>query len=440
MTTSCVASPLATIVPNRIDLNTAAQKAARLPELCGAGQQFFAAGNMEAAKAFYEAMLGSDPKSKSAHAGLYYVYSALGDKHCAASHLGAALNWPAILKLPYRGINPPVPVLLLLSMNSGNVLLQRFLNDRIFQTYVVLIESYNDAVSLPEHRLIVNGVGDADIRTEALLAAERVLTRSTAPFINPPHRVLATGRCSNAQRLGKIPGVRAPRSVAYTRERLMDATAPQELREQGFEFPLLVRAPGFHMGRNFVRVESPGDLAASVAELPGDSVIVMEYLDGCGSDGNIRKYRVLTIGGKLYPVHLAIAKHWKIHYFSADMADHCEHRAEESRFLCDIRAALGPKVIETLKHIQASLGLDYGGIDFGLNPRGEVLLYEANATMAVYRPDASPKWDYRRASIERIYAAVQELFLSRANAASPESFLTSPETFLASPESLLSNA
>jgi hypothetical protein len=42
-----------------------------------------------------------------------------------------------------------------------------------------------------------------------------------------------------------------------------------------------------------------------------------------------------------------------------------------------------------------------------------VLLYEANATMAVYRPDPDPKWDYRRAASERVYAAVQEFFLAR---------------------------
>ncbi|HTW79939.1 MAG TPA: hypothetical protein VME23_10390 [Terracidiphilus sp.] len=422
MTTSWVAPTHPGADPQGADLQAAAQKAARLPGLCGRGKQFFAAGKVEAAKLLYETMLGADPLSREAHAGLYYAYSALGDKHRAASHLGLALDWPAILKLPYRGIpsdgiDAPVPVLLLLSMNSGNVLIQRFLNDRIFQTYVVLVESYDDAVSLPEHRLIVNGVGDADVRREALLAAERVLTRSVAPVINPPHRVLATGRCNNAQRLGKIPGVLAPLSVALARERLMDPDAAHELLEQGFKFPLLVRAPGFHMGKNFVRVESPGNLSASVSELPGDSVIAMEYLDGCGRDGNIRKYRVLTIGGKLYPVHLAIAKQWKIHYFSADMADHCEHRAEESRFLGDMEGVLGPRVIKALEQVQETLGLDYAGIDFGLNTRGEVLLYEANATMAVYRPVAEAKWDYRRAAIGRIYAAVQALFLSRANPA-----------------------
>jgi hypothetical protein len=81
-----------------------------------------------------------------------------GDNHRAASHLGAALQWPAIVKLPFRGQGKPVPLLLLLSMNAGNVLIQRFLNDRIFQTYVVLVESYAQSILLPDHGLTVNGL------------------------------------------------------------------------------------------------------------------------------------------------------------------------------------------------------------------------------------------------------------------------------------------
>lgn len=194
----------------------------------------------------------------------------------------------------------------------------------------------------------------------------------------------------------------------------MASTAADQLREQGFNFPLLVRTPGYHMGKNFIRIESPGELAASVAGLPGDDLIVLEYLDGQGTDGNIRKYRVLMIGGKLYPVHLAISKQWKIHYFSADMDDHPQHRAEEARFLSDMDGVLGPTVMTALHRIEETLGLDYGGIDFGLNAQGQVLLYEANATMAVYRPDPDPKWDFRRAASERVYAAVKELFLAHA--------------------------
>ncbi len=400
----------------RIESESIAQRAARLPGLGARGSQLFAAGKIEDARAFYEQMLSAEPESREAHAGLYCAYSALGDKHHAASHLGMAMQWPAILTLPYRGVGEPVPVLLLLSMNSGNALLQRFLNDRVFQIYVALVEFFRKEAALPHHRLIINAVGDADVRSEALAAAERLIAGSSAPVINCPAKVLATGRCENAHRLGRISGLLAPHCAGFSRERLMASTAAEELREQGFEFPILARTPGCHMGRNFVRVEKPGELGKAIAELPGSEMMVLQYLDGRGADGNIRKYRVLMIGGKLYPVHLAIAKHWKIHYFSAEMENEREHRAEESRFLSDMPGVLGPSVMTALDRVQETLGLDYGGIDFGLNAQGQVLLYEANATMAVYRPDGEAKWDYRRLAVERIYAAVQELSLTRAGA------------------------
>jgi hypothetical protein len=67
-----------------------------------------------------------------------------------------------------------------------------------------------------------------------------------------------------------------------------------------------------------------------------------------------------------------------------------------------------------LEEIQKTLGLDDGGIDFGLNEKGEVLLFEANATMAVVPPDADKRWDYRRPAVERIWKAVWKMLLSRA--------------------------
>jgi hypothetical protein len=58
--------------------------------------------------------------------------------------------------------------------------------------------------------------------------------------------------------------------------------------------------------------------------------------------------------------------------------------------------------------------LDYGGIDFGLTRQGEVLLFEANATMVVNPPDPDERWAYRQAAVDRIYAAVQRMLLDRA--------------------------
>jgi hypothetical protein len=59
-------------------------------------------------------------------------------------------------------------------------------------------------------------------------------------------------------------------------------------------------------------------------------------------------------------------------------------------------AALGNKAMAALERIRDALGLDYAGIDLGLSPDGELLLFEANATMVIVPPDPDERWAYRR--------------------------------------------
>jgi hypothetical protein len=99
------------------------------------------------------------------------------------------------------------------------------------------------------------------------------------------------------------------------------------------------------------------------------------------------------------------------------MRERADHRAEEANFLADMPTVLGARAMTALEGLAAAIGLDYGGIDFGLDPEGEILLFEANATMVVEQPDEDPRWDYRRVAVERIHAAVRGLLLSRASKA-----------------------
>jgi hypothetical protein len=134
----------------------------------------------------------------------------------------------------------------------------------------------------------------------------------------------------------------------------------------------------------------------------------------------VRKYRVMMIDGQLYPLHLAISSHWKIHYFTAEMTEQADHRAEDARFLEDMPAVLGPRAMHALSRIQATLGLDYAGIDFGLTENGDLLLFEANAAMVVNPPEPDPRSAYRRPGVERIFAAVRRMLTAHL-AASTES-------------------
>jgi glutathione synthase/RimK-type ligase-like ATP-grasp enzyme len=308
-------------------------------------------------------------------------------------------------------------LLQLVSSGGGNIPTAAVLDDCTFLTSVIVTDYLDPKIALPSHQLIFNTIGDADLCEPALQAAVDLIERTTAPVINDPRAVMQTGRIDNARRLGVLPGVVTPQTIAVARDRLAGPDGVAVVTKLGFSFPLLLRSPGYHTGRNFFFVEQASELAAAAGGLPGDEVLVIEYLDARGRDGNARKYRVMMIGGKIYPLHLAISGNWKVHYFTSDMADKPDHRSEEARFLEDMPAVLGDTAMTALEKIRDALGLDYAGVDFGLAPNGDLLLFEANATMVIAVPDADERWAYRRTAINGIIDAVVAMILQKSVAA-----------------------
>ncbi len=366
------------------------------------------------ARTHYQAALRIDPGYRDAHRGLAIVFWELGDEEQARRHRDIQYRDRPVEMLPYLGTGEPVPILVLMAARGGNLPWRDLIDSRAFLIITLAPEYFDSSKSLPAHRLIFNTIGDADICRDALEAAATLLKGTTAPVVNSPSAVLATGRMSNAERFGRVPGVVTPRMVRLPRRLLAGPDGAAAIAHQGLSFPLLLRRPGFHTGEHFVLVASPDELPAAAAGLPGKEVIAIRYLDARGPDGKARKYRVMMIGGRLYPWHLAISSQWKVHYFSAEMSKSAEHQAEEAAFLNDMPRVLGPQAMRALEQISAILGLDYGGIDFALGLSGEVLFFEANATMVMHPPDAAPQWDYRRASMGRAIEAALSLLRERA--------------------------
>ncbi len=358
-----------------------------------------------AAALHYEAALALAPGLHEAHQGLAWVLQDT-DPERAEVHFQAGFTGHALRTQPYRGKGPGVAVLLLVAARGGNLPTQLWLDERRFAVTAIYPDFYDPAQPLPPHTLVMNAIGDADFCAVALARAEALLRATPAPVINRPERVGVTGRVENARRLGAIAGVIAPRTEA---RRASELVADGTLR-----FPLLLRRPGFHTGQHFLRIEARAALPAALAELGAEDLLAIEYLDARGADGMARKYRVMCIGGALYPLHLAVARDWKIHYFSAANAASAAYRAEEQRFLEDMPAVLGTRAMQALGEIFATLALDYAGIDFGLAADGSVLLFEANATMVVFPPPPDAVWDYRRPAITAVLEAAASLVLRRA--------------------------
>lgn len=372
------------------------------------------ASRYQEARANYEQALAVDPHHAPAHQGLGAVLSDLGDRAGASQHFRKGFRGHAISTLPYRGDKPPLRLLQLVSSGGGNIPTAPFLDDTCFETTVVVADHLDPSARLPPHHLIFNAIGDADLCGPALEAACRLTATASVPLINDPRAVMKTGRIGNAIRLRTVPGVRTARTIALARDVLAGAGGARALADFRLTFPLLLRSPGYHTGRNFILVDRAADLAEVCANLPGEELLAIEYLDARGKDGSARKYRVMMVDGALYPLHLAISRDWKVHYFTSDMAQEADHRAEEAKFLQDMAAVLGDRAMRALSQVTHCLGLDYAGIDFGLDAKGTLLLFEANATMVVARPNDDPRWAYRRAAIDRILQAVSAMIEKRA--------------------------
>ncbi len=86
---------------------------------------------------------------------------------------------------------------------------------------------------------------------------------------------------------------------------------------------------------------------------------------------------MMIVDGVLYPMHAAVSNQWKVHFFSAEMSQHPERRAEDEAFLVSPESVLGAPALRALHAISKRLELDYGGIDFALDEHGRILVYRS---------------------------------------------------------------
>lgn len=370
--------------------------------------------DLPAAEKHFAIALDIDPELPIAHQGMASIHQRQGNEDKARYHQNLGFCRQPIAVLDYRGRSQPKQLLILRSALEGNIPWRFLIDSAVFQTTIVAVEYIDSQSDLPAHHLIFNAIGDADLCRNGLEIANRLIERTTAPVINRPVAVLQTGRLRNAERLANLPGMMLPRMALIAKQEFRSGAALEMLAKKGITFPMLLRPPGFHGGNYFVWVDSPDGVNSAIDDLPGENLLAIEFLDSRSADSLYRKYRVMVIDGSFYPMHLAISKQWKVHYFSSDMALNPDYRNEEQSFLNDFSAFLGPAVISALEQINQAVGLEYFGIDFGIGSNGDVLLYEANSTMVINPPSHEELWDYKRTTIENALAATKKMLLERA--------------------------
>ncbi|HUC66988.1 MAG TPA: hypothetical protein VMA53_16225 [Stellaceae bacterium] len=368
----------------------------------------YQAGQRRQAKRWYELALRLDPELVGAHRNLAAILDAEGSLAEAQRHRDAAYRRQSIFVEPATAVESQ-RVLILAAAGLGNVPIEALLPPAA-TTRITWFTDYagaGDADRLPPHDLVFNAAGDPDRTGPLPPEVQRFLARHTAPLLNPPEAVARTQRQLLPQLVAGIADLDVPPVVRIAHAALSD---PRSAEPVGF--PLILRPTGAHGGQGVRLVHSTEELAA--ADLgEADAGYLSAYRDYRSPDRYFRKYRVIFIDREPYAYHLAISQHWLVHYFSADMLHPSWKRAEEERFLADPAHALGAKAWAALGAIGRRLDLDFAGIDFSLDGEGRVLVFEANATMAVHLRDSPENFPYKHRYVPQIFAAFAAMLARR---------------------------
>jgi glutathione synthase/RimK-type ligase-like ATP-grasp enzyme len=368
-----------------------------------------------AAEKWYRVVLQMNPTMAPAHQNLAALLRRRGEWREADHHVELAYREQWIFS--EIASKPVARILMACAAGLGNVPTDSLLPADRFTLIKCMVDYQPEGdTDLPVCDVLFNAVGDADCQTATAAALTRFLESSYLPILNQPLRVLATRRDCLQATLESLDHVVVPhvdRIEAVTPAAEIAATLGASM----LSGPLIMRCAASHGGDSVALVSDALTLERWLAEVrsqrPAGSIYATQFVDSRSSDQNFRKYRVIFIGGRPFPYHLAISANWMVHYFSAGMTEEAWKLDEERRFLQNPVASLGRAAWDALGAIGTRLALDYCGIDFTLDD-GRILVFEANATMIIHKEPEDGPLAHKNRYVDAIVAAFERLVLDVA--------------------------
>jgi tetratricopeptide (TPR) repeat protein len=358
--------------------------------------------------------LDADPGNAVASQTLAALLEERGDSGGALALLNAAYARNSLFLEQARDAR--LAVLVLATQTPGNIPYRYLMPPGRYTRFIWYMEHArpDQAKTLPAYDLVFNAIGDADLGAGARAATDDFLTVCRRPVLNHPDKVACTARNLTPARLGDIDNVVVPQTVQLDHRSTKALGLARAVAEAGLNPPVLVRPLGSHGGRHLVRADTAETLAELDEEFTDEDIFVTEYRDYPSPDGRYRKGRVIFVDRQPYPYHWAISDHWLVHYESAGMDGHADRQAEERAFLTAPETVIGPSALAAIAELGRRLDLDYCGVDFSILPDGQVLVFEANATMLVHPEPDDGELAYKNPAVRRIIAAFQAHLITTA--------------------------
>jgi tetratricopeptide (TPR) repeat protein len=372
------------------------------------GKVHFELNELEPAIESFQAAVARNPRDADSINWIGGIKQTMGDIEGAQAAYAEAAGINPLIRRPAAKSPPEFRALALYAPFGGNTPTEYVFKDAVHDTDTLALlasREYDCDLVGQDVQVVVNLISDAD-QTEALLPlAADLVDRLGKPTVNDPRKIERTTRNAVACLLQGIPRCRIPKALRHKAGADSSAAALQAAFP--FSSPVLARPVGTHGGDDFERIEDPAALAAFLSQRPDHDHYLIEYIDYRSEDGYFRKYRFIFVDGQILPYHLCIGNDWKLHHINTDMANQPWMQQEEEAFLNNPAAVFSPAHYQALQTIQERVGLEYFGIDCGLDVSGNLVVFEVNASMLVH--DRNEGFLYKTPAVHRIKLAFEAM-------------------------------
>jgi tetratricopeptide (TPR) repeat protein len=384
------------------------------------GKVHFELDEPEAAIARFEQAIALNPRDAESLYWIGGIKQRAGEIETAKTAYAEAARIQPLIRRPAAKVPADFRVLALYGPFAGNTPTEYLFKDVAYDTDTLSLFASNqydvEALKL-DVQVVVNLISDADQADGLLPLAADLVDRVGKPIVNDPRKIGQTTRDVVADLLNGIPGCKIPKVLRRSAGCNLSVAA---LRAAIPSSSILARPVGTHGGDDFEKIEEPAALTAFLAQRPDTDHYLIEYVDYRSADGHFRKYRFIFVDGQVLPYHLAIGNDWKVHHVSTDMVNQAWMQAEEEAFLQDPSRVFNSGHYESLRAIQQRIGLEYFGIDCGLDRTGNLVVFEVNASMLVH--ERNEDFPYKAPFVLRIRLAFDAMLrkFAIAGASAPD--------------------
>lgn len=259
---------------------------------------------------------------------------------------------------------------------------------------------------LPEHDIAFVAVCESDQNRQLLKDLNEVMQHWPKPFINAPSAIALLNRSSVSRNLSSIRSLVASDAHRLTRAEISDLAGSDC-------FPVIARPVNSHAGCGLEKLENQADLLQFLETQSSQEFFVAPFIDYRSADGWFRKYRITILEGQPFAAHMAISRHWMVHYLNADMLNNCKNRDEEASFMSSFDSTFATKHALALEEIDRCIGLDYYSIDCAETIDGRLLVFEIDSGAVVHSMDPVDVFPYKAPQMARVFNAFQQMLHRR---------------------------